>query len=258
MSNQMVSVNELSTMAKAVASSKLFGMKTPEEAMALMLIAQAEGMHPAIAVRDYHIIQGKPALKADAMMARFQQAGGKVDWQEVSDNRVSAVFSHPQGGSVTIDWDMDRAKAAQLGGKDMWKKFPRQMLRARVISEGIRTVFPGVVIGVYTPEEVRDFDDKPEPQDRGAAQVVETKTAQPAQDEQISRFKKQADDIRADLKSATSIEELNKVWNDYSDALHDLRDFSETAYETLQGAYNRLAGNLAQAPIENQSDAEAA
>jgi hypothetical protein len=35
------------------------------------------------------------------------------------------------------------------------------MLRARVISEGIRTVFPGVAVGVYTPEEVADFDVKP-------------------------------------------------------------------------------------------------
>jgi hypothetical protein len=31
------------------------------------------------------------------------------------------------------------------------------MLRARVVSEGIRTVFPGCVVGVYTPEEVNDF-----------------------------------------------------------------------------------------------------
>ena len=31
------------------------------------------------------------------------------------------------------------------------------MLRARCISEGIRTVFPACVAGVYTPEEVADF-----------------------------------------------------------------------------------------------------
>lgn len=158
-----ITVSDVEKMAHAVASSRLFGISTPEQAMSLMLIAQAEGTHPALAARDYHIIQGKPALKADAMLARFQQAGGRVDWQELTDNRVCATFTHPSGGSATIDWDMNRARAAQLGGKDMWKKFPRQMLRARVISEGIRTVFPGVVIGVYTPEEVQDFDDKPRP-----------------------------------------------------------------------------------------------
>ena len=39
----------------------------------------------------------------------------------------------------------------------MWVKFPRQMLRSRVVSEGIRTVDPGAVCGAYTPEEVQDF-----------------------------------------------------------------------------------------------------
>lgn len=165
MSKELVTVEAIQTMAHAVASSKLFGIQTADQAMALMLIAQAEGMHPAIAARDYHVIQGRPALKADAMLARFQAAGGKVVWKTYTDEAVCATFSHPNGGSVEIDWTMERAKAAGLMGKDNWRKFPRQMLRARVISEGIRTVFPGVAIGVYTPEEVQDFDaPKPEPE----------------------------------------------------------------------------------------------
>jgi hypothetical protein len=53
---------------------------------------------------------------------------------------------------------MARATKAQLGGKDMWKKYPRQMLRSRVVSEGVRTVYPGATSGLYVPEEVRDFD----------------------------------------------------------------------------------------------------
>lgn len=157
MANNLIPVSDIEKMAIAFAKSKLFGIKTPEEAMALMLIAQAEGNHPAIAARDYHIIQGKPALKADAMLSRFQGAGGKVQWHDMTDSLVSATFSHPSGGTVKIDWDMKRAKQAQLGSNGMWNKYPRQMLRARVISEGIRTVFPGVIVGSYTPEEVQDF-----------------------------------------------------------------------------------------------------
>ena len=149
-------------LAESFANSGLFGVKSPDQALALMALCEAEGLHPAIAVRDYHIIQGKPALKADAMMARFQAAGGKVEWKDLSDERVCATFSHPSGGSATIDWDMKRAQAAGFAGKDNWKKFPRAMLRSRVVSEGIRTVFPGVVVGVYTPEEVADFDDRPQ------------------------------------------------------------------------------------------------
>jgi hypothetical protein len=156
---EVVPIADIQTMASAITKSGLFGMKTIDQAIALMLIAQAEGMHPAIAARDYHIIQGRPTLKADAMLARFQAAGGSVKWKEMSDKIVSAVFSHPQGGSIEIDWDIARAEKAELGKKEMWKKYPRQMLRARVISEGIRTVFPGVSVGMYTPEEVQDFSE---------------------------------------------------------------------------------------------------
>jgi hypothetical protein len=109
MSGAIVPVGEIERMARAVAESKLFGVKSPEQAMALMLVAQAEGMHPAIAARDYHVVQGRPALKADAMLARFQQAGGKVRWTAYTDTRVSGVFSHPSGGEVEVDWTIAQA-----------------------------------------------------------------------------------------------------------------------------------------------------
>jgi hypothetical protein len=156
-------------MATAVAKSNLFGMKTPDQAMALMLIAQAEGVHPARAIQEYHVIDGRPALRADAMLARFQAAGGRVEWTEYTDKRVSGTFSHPQGGSVSIDWDQDRAKAAGLLNRKNWQSYPRQMLRARVISEGVRTVYPGSSAGIYSAEEVQDMVDVTPP----AAPVVE-------------------------------------------------------------------------------------
>lgn len=154
----LVPYADMERMAMAIAKSRLFGMKTPEEALALMAIAQAEGMHPATAARDFHVIQGRPALKADAMLARFQSAGGKVRWVEYTDQRVCGEFSHPAGGTVEIDWDWKRAMAAGLTNKDNWKSYPRQMLRARVISEGVRTVFPGANSGLYTVEEVQDME----------------------------------------------------------------------------------------------------
>jgi len=35
------------------------------------------------------------------------------------------------------------------------------MLSARCVSEGVRAVYPAVVCGLYTPEEVQDFDEQP-------------------------------------------------------------------------------------------------
>ena len=173
MSNALIPVDQISVMASAVAKSGLFGVKTSDQAMALMLIAQAEGMHPAIAARDYHVIQGRPALKTDAMLARFQAAGGKVNWETYTDDQVTGQFSHPQGGSISITWTMDQARKIGLAGKDNWRNYPRAMLRARCISEGIRTVYPGCVVGTYSVEEVQDFDDAPRGSQKGAKRAVE-------------------------------------------------------------------------------------
>ena len=156
MSN-IVPLQDIQAMAEVAATSKMFGFKNTQEAMAIMLLCQAEGLHPAIAMRDYHVIQNRPALKADAMLARFQQAGGTVVWKEYTNDAVTGLFSHPQGGSLEVTWTLVQAKSIGIANKDNWKNYPRAMLRARVISEGIRAVFPGCVVGVYTPEEVQDF-----------------------------------------------------------------------------------------------------
>jgi hypothetical protein len=95
------------------------------------------------------------------MLARFQQAGGSVQWVERTDLKVSAKFSHPQGGEVPICWTIEDAKRAGLTNNDNWRKYPRQMLSARVISEGVRATYPSVVSGLYTPEEVQDFNPSP-------------------------------------------------------------------------------------------------
>ena len=177
MSNALVPIDALERMAQAVSASKLFGITNPEQALALMLVAQAEGLHPATAARDYHIIQGRPSLKADAMLARYLASGGKVEWLSHTDAKVEATFSHPAGGSLTIAWDLARAKTAGLGGKDMWTKYPRQMLRARVISEGIRATNPAVCVGVYTPEEVQDME--PEKRQRKEKDITPPKEPAP-------------------------------------------------------------------------------
>jgi hypothetical protein len=148
---------DIERLADAIAKSNLFGIKTKEQALVLMMIARSEGRDPVEAARDYDIIQGKPAKKAEAMLRDFLTAGGKVEWHELSDTKADATFTHPQTGSVRIDWDLARANTAGFGGKDMWKKFPRQMLRSRVLSEGVRTLWPLATSGMYVPEEQADI-----------------------------------------------------------------------------------------------------
>lgn len=168
---QRRSFDEIMRMAETIAKSRLFGVTQVDQVVALMLMAEAEGRHVASAMQDYSVIQGKPSLKAEAMLARFQQAGGKVKWTCLTDERVAAIFSHAQCEPVEIDWDMARAKQAQLANP-MWKKYPRQMLRARVISEGVRTAYPGALGGMYAPEEVIDFEPARSPPNPARGQLA--------------------------------------------------------------------------------------
>ncbi len=165
-------LQELEKISDYIVKSGLFGLEKREQAMALLLLAQSEGIHPMKAVMKYNIVQGKPAKKAEAMLGDFIQQGGKVKWHKLDNTIAEATFTAPNGDSITIKWTIEMAskittkyydkfekqwKVKKLTDKDNWKNYPRAMLRSRVISEGIRTVYPQIVEGVYTPEEVIDF-----------------------------------------------------------------------------------------------------
>ncbi len=166
-----VGLPEIERMAKFAVQSKLFGAKEESQAVALMLVAQAEGLHPMTAVQEFDVIQGRPARKTHSILARFQQAGGSVAWEEVSQARACGVFSHRQGGSLRVEWTIDQAKRIGLTGKDNWKNYPQAMLRARCIAEGVRAVFPGAIGGMLAVEEAQDFVAAP-PRDMGAVEQV--------------------------------------------------------------------------------------
>jgi hypothetical protein len=148
---------QLRQMAVSFAKSGLFGVKDPDSALSLLLIAESEGKSPAAVMKDFDIIQGRPAKKSEAMLRDFQASGGRVEWVELTDSRAAAKFSHPLAPvPILIDWDLERAKKAGLLGKsgDMYSKYARAMLRSRCISEGVRSTAPGATSQLYTPEEV--------------------------------------------------------------------------------------------------------
>ena len=188
---------DMERMANALAKSGLFGIKDPTAAMALMAVAQAEGKHPASVAQDYDIIQGRAAKKSQAMLRDFIAAGGSVKWHELSDKLADATFSHPQGGTVRIGWDMARAQQAGLAEKSTWRQYPRAMLRSRCVSEGVRTVAPMATGGMYTPEEVVDM---------GPEEIDVTPAPTPVLTEEII-----GDHVRA-MKQAGDLVELKRAY----------------------------------------------
>ncbi len=168
------SVRDIEVMAKKAAQSRLFGMDEAQ-AFTLMMLCEAEGIHPIQALRRFDIIDGRPTLKAATIQAEFQHHGGRLEWGETTAEVCEATFSHPalhpkpipiritlqeliDSGVALGRWD-ERTKRREL--KANYQRHPRSMLRARVISEGVRAIDPGIVVGLYTPEEVSDFDDHP-------------------------------------------------------------------------------------------------
>lgn len=141
--------------ATALAQSGLWQGANPHTILMLCYLAEAEGHHPAVVYRDYHIMQGKPSKKAEAILRDFSGAGGRVEWHALDDTIADATFHHPSG-TVRIEWTLDRASKAGLN-TPMWKKYPRQMLRSRCISEGVRSVCPAATSGLYEENEVADM-----------------------------------------------------------------------------------------------------
>lgn len=170
MSN-IVSFQDMETMASYIVRSKLFGAKDESQAMSLMMLAQAEGCHPMQAIQDFDIVQGRPARKTHSILARFQAAGGSVAWEEITPTRACGTFSHKQGGALRVEWTFEQAKKAGLTNKDNWKNYPQAMLRARCIAEGVRAVYPGAIGGMMTVEEAQDIA-PPAVRDMGGADVV--------------------------------------------------------------------------------------
>lgn len=156
-------ISDLQAMATSMAASVFFRIgkekrpMSPDQILTLMLMSISEGKHPALGVKDYDIIDGRPAKKTDSMLRDLLLAGGSVQWHALTDILASATFSHPSGGTIKIDWDIERAKKAGLIGKDVWQKYKRQMLRSRCVSEGVRTVYPAATSTMYCVEELQDM-----------------------------------------------------------------------------------------------------
>lgn len=155
---------EVKALGEMFEKSGMFGCSQQGQGAILVLTCKMANMTPLDYIRTFHLIEGKPAMRADAMLAKFAERGGKYKISEFSAKRAAAVFSK---GDNTLDLEvtMEQAMAAEWpkdskgGIKKNWRCTPDAMLWARLVSKAVRILDPGVNSGTYTPEEVQDFDD---------------------------------------------------------------------------------------------------
>jgi hypothetical protein len=147
-------------LAQVLSASGMFkAFRGPESTFVAILAGHDMGLTPLTALRGIHVIEGKPTISAD-LMASIILASGKAKFFRcvlAESNAQKATYeTHREGDPEPVRhvFTMDDAKAAELAGKGMWKKYPRNMLRARCISELARMVYPDLLAGVYTAEEL--------------------------------------------------------------------------------------------------------
>ena len=165
----------------------------PANLLLAMEYADALGIPTMTAISGVHIVDGKPTASAGLMSALVRRAGHKLRVTG-DDTQATAEIIRADDPDFTFRsvWTMERAKAAGLAGKGVWKQYPAAMLKARAISEVARDACQEALSGcIYTPEELgasvivtadgemapAELTPDPEPADIVDAEVVEEDTS---------------------------------------------------------------------------------
>lgn len=132
----------------------------PEAVLACMLTGNELGLPLMVSLSKVHVINGRPGLASETMRSLVLAAGHEL-WVESKSNTAVTVGGKRAGSSreQRVTWTIEDATAAKLKDKDVWKAYPRAMLTARAMSELCRDMFPDVIGGLYSTEELNDgFD----------------------------------------------------------------------------------------------------
>jgi len=175
----------LKEQARALIKSGFFprSVNTPEKVIAVMLAGRELGLPPMQSIRAISIVDGKPTLAAETMLAlAYQRVPGLAVEVKSSNEGATVTGNRPGGPSVTVTFSKADATAAGLLGKDNWRKYPAAMYRARAISAWCRVVTPDAILGCYTPEELEPTQSAPQAAQAGAGQVIDITTAQEVHD----------------------------------------------------------------------------
>ena len=166
-----------------MAKSQMYGVKTVEQGKVLAMTCVVERMTPMEFSQTYHVIDGKPWMRADAMVARLCRNGGDYEIITWTDKVCRILFSWTRNGKpktfeyeFTMD-DANRAKLVKSGSA--WEKTPKQMLFARCVSMGLRSFVPELFAGCCLPDESREDIVVPVGSEESKPLIVDTPKAEP-------------------------------------------------------------------------------
>ena len=163
----------------SIAQSGIFNTSNNAQGEVLALECMTRRMPPLVLAERYHIIHNRLSMKSEAMLSTFNQRGGKHRLISRTPERAEIELSFEgDKNTFSLTWEECLAEPFVYEGKEAaivdmlasGKKPPlkskyatprarMQMMWARVVSDAIRVVMPSVNSGVYTPDEVDDFEE---------------------------------------------------------------------------------------------------
>ena len=135
------------------------------------------GLQPLQAMQNIAVINGRPAIWGDAMLAIVRGSGllERIT-EEPTDTGCTCAVKRKGEPEVVRTFTLEDAKRAGLAGKQgPWQQHPKRMMQMRARAFALRDVFPDVLRGVHIAEIAQD---EPAERDMGAAEdVTPQKTA---------------------------------------------------------------------------------
>lgn len=166
---------DIMTLGKLLVESKYFqDAGQMAQAVVKVLAGRELGFGPIASMTGIHIVQGRPTLGAD-LLAKAVKRSGRYNYRvvELSDTRCELAFFERDGDKWTpIGSSPFTVEDAKRAGTKNIDKFPRNMLFARAMSNGVKWFCPDAIgLTVYDPSEL--------PQDDGPAlTLVDTATGE--------------------------------------------------------------------------------
>lgn len=153
-SNEWAIMREQATML--VATNFLpQSIKTPEQAIAIMLQGRELGIPTMAALGTINVISGKPTVSPQLMLAMIERSG-QLENLTIDDTTDPVTCTMKRRGRTAYTSRFGTKEATELGliGKDNYKKQAVTMFKWRAVAACARVVFPDVVLGLYTPDEM--------------------------------------------------------------------------------------------------------
>ena len=174
------------------------------------------GLPPLQAMQNLAVINGRPALWGDAVIALVRGSGLLDAIQEdIAADAATCTVKRKGEAPVTRTFSMEDAKKAGLSGKQgPWSQYPKRMLQMRARAWALRDVFPDVLRGVHVAEEAQDM---PSEHNMGQAVVVESRPVESrtaaVKAKLTSRAKPSVslDDVLARIAAADTTESLQEA-----------------------------------------------